>query len=248
MYVLKQISFLHTIAERPPAITEPPCLPLTAVDPDHCSAHRRCSSCAIHVSIRAALICWGQGLQARTRRACLICELCKAWLVSQAQASHDLARSVQGSLFDFVAALEPVLALSVFDLHLAARPNHNPRYFPIQNRSRELARARPRKNEMEERAARAKRESKFCFPVTRLGNSSREIKQRLLHPTGSAARFWLISNTPVVAGGDVAGLFAWLSKPYRFALWILYHIDLGFLRYTIRVSSRTVVLLVLCYG
>jgi hypothetical protein len=52
----------------------------------------------------------------------LICELCKAWLVSQAQASHDLARSVQGSLFDFVAALEPVLALSVFDLHLAARP------------------------------------------------------------------------------------------------------------------------------
>jgi hypothetical protein len=47
----------------------------------------------------------------------LICELCKAWLVSQAQASHDLARSVQGSLFDFVAALEPVLALFVFDLH-----------------------------------------------------------------------------------------------------------------------------------
>jgi hypothetical protein len=31
-----------------------------------------------------------------------------------------------------------------------------------------------------------------------------------------------------VAGGDVAGLFAWLSKPYRFALWILYHIDLRF--------------------
>jgi hypothetical protein len=123
--------------------------------------------------------------------------------VSQAQTSHDLARSVQGSLFDFVAALEPVLALSVFDLHPAARSNHNPRSFPSQNRSRELARARLRKNEMEERGARAKRENEFCFLVTRLGNSAREIKQRLLHPTGSAACFWLISNTPYEAEDGV---------------------------------------------
>jgi hypothetical protein len=114
--------------------------------------------------------------------------------VCQAQASHDLARSVQDSLFDFVAALEPVLALSVFDLHPAARPNHNPSSFPGQNRSRELARARPRKNKMEERAARAKRENEFHFPVTRLGNNARKIKQRLLHPTGSAARLWLVSQ------------------------------------------------------
>jgi hypothetical protein len=78
--------------------------------------------------------------------------------VSQARASHGLARSVQGSLFDFIAALEPVLTLFVFDLDTAAWPNHNPSSFPSQNRSRELARAGPRKNEMEERAARAKRE------------------------------------------------------------------------------------------
>jgi hypothetical protein len=61
-------------------------------------------------------------------KACLICELGKAWLVS-----HVL-RSVQDSLFDFLAALEPVLVLSVFDLHPAARPNHNPSSFPSQNR------------------------------------------------------------------------------------------------------------------
>jgi hypothetical protein len=58
----------------------------------------------------------------------LICELDKAWLVSQAQASHGLG-SVQGNLFDFVAAPESVLALSVFDLHPVARPNHNPNSF-----------------------------------------------------------------------------------------------------------------------
>jgi hypothetical protein len=59
----------------------------------------------------------------------LICELCKTWLVSQARASHGLARSVQGSLFDFIAALEPVITFFVFDLDPAAWPNHNPNSF-----------------------------------------------------------------------------------------------------------------------